>query len=137
MCTHKHTNLEFLGICHACQACQGCQACQACQAWCISTKPLVFTHKTKLITLRIILNMSFSDQIKQINVYSDLTILAILIISQSYLFIRLKFKVDKAGIITLLLYLVIAIIRFINDFGEVDDIGSIASFIFWFMLIFS
>ena len=42
MCTHKHTNLEFLGICHACQACQGCQgcqACQACQAWCISTKP--------------------------------------------------------------------------------------------------
>ena len=54
--------------------------------------------------------MTLEDVIK----VSDITILALMCVIEGFVFIRLKFKVDFSGKVTLLLHLVVSAIRVIN-----------------------
>ncbi|TNV77255.1 hypothetical protein FGO68_gene16163 [Halteria grandinella] len=60
---------------------------------------------------------SFSD----VTQYTDMIIFPIVLASQLFVFIRRKFKLDVAAIITLLLYLFVMFIRFIRCFTKSGD----------------
>jgi hypothetical protein len=55
--------------------------------------------------------MALEDVIK----VSDITILTLICVIEGFVFIRLKFKVDFSGIVTLLLHLVVSALRVINS----------------------
>ncbi len=46
---------------------------------------------------------------------TDISILCLLTIIEAFVFIRLKFKVDFSGIVTLLLHFVVSALRVINS----------------------
>jgi hypothetical protein len=56
----------------------------------------------------------FESKVKEIAVYTDWFIFACLLSVELWVFIRLRLKMDKSGILTLLIHLLITIIRIIN-----------------------
>lgn len=57
----------------------------------------------------------FALLIDQISFYLDITILVILLIFELIVFYKLKFKIDRSGILTLLLHILISSIRVYNS----------------------
>jgi hypothetical protein len=53
--------------------------------------------------------------VRNIALYSDIAIFVILLSCETFIFIKLRFNVDKSGIITLVLYLLISILRLISS----------------------
>lgn len=56
----------------------------------------------------------FTDTIDSITFYLDIFILVCLLTFESIVFYKLKFKVDKSGILMLLLHLIVSIFRVIR-----------------------
>ena len=54
---------------------------------------------------------NFINEVNKIALYTDWFIFASLLLAELWVFYRLRFKVDKSGILTLLLYLFASIIR--------------------------
>ena len=55
--------------------------------------------------------MALEDVIK----VSDITILTLITLIEGFVFIRLKFKVDFSGLVTLLFHLVVSALRVVNS----------------------
>ncbi len=62
----------------------------------------------------------FSRIINRIAQYTDFFIFASLFLVELWVFIRLGFKVDKSGIITLILQLIVSIIRILRSSLNLD-----------------
>ena len=60
----------------------------------------------------------FTINVNDIAFYTDCFIFACLFPVELWVFIRLKFKVDNSGILTLLLHLTVSIIRIIRDIND-------------------
>ncbi len=58
----------------------------------------------------------FADKIDRIALYTDPFIFSTLSLVELWVFIRLRFKVDKSGILTLLLHLFASIIRILRSY---------------------
>ena len=68
-----------------------------------------------LIRFSIIMGASeFESKVREIALYADWFIFACLLTVELWVFIRLRLKMDKSGILTLLIHLLITIIRIIN-----------------------
>ena len=74
----------------------------------------------------------FVKLIEDITFYADIFILICLLIIEGLVFYRLKFKVDKSGLLTLVLHLVISILRIADDFFKVFK--AISSMLVWISL---
>jgi hypothetical protein len=74
----------------------------------------------------------FVKLIEDITFYTDIFILICLLIIEGLVFYRLKFKVDKSGLLTLVLHLVISILRIADDFFKVFK--AISSMLVWISL---
>jgi hypothetical protein len=61
------------------------------------------------------------NTIQEISKVTDITIFVIVLITQAALFGVRRFKLDIAAIITLLLYLVVMLIRFLRCFIHLED----------------
>ena len=72
--------------------------------------------------------MESDDQygtVRYIAQYSDIVILIILLSFETFIFIKLRFNVDKSGILTLFLYLLISIFRVISSAVWEPSLGSL------------
>ncbi len=72
----------------------------------------------------------------QISRYSDASILATLFIVELFVFIKLKLNIDRPGIITLILHLIVSLLRAIRDFVFNEPLALIAvsNTLIWFSL---
>jgi hypothetical protein len=60
--------------------------------------------------------LEFTGEVNQITKYTDCFILACLCIVELWVLIRLRFKIDASGILTLLFHLIDSIIRIIRSY---------------------
>ena len=78
---------------------------------------------------------SFTNEINSISFYTDCLILAILISVELWVFIKLRFKVDSSGILTLLLHLLASLIRVLRSYyGALQFLIVVAGMIIWISL---
>ena len=77
----------------------------------------------------------FVRKVKEIALYTHCFIFACLLCVELFVFIRLRFKMDKSGIWTLLIYLLISILRIINVFfNKVEGLIVVMTSLIWFSL---
>ena len=60
----------------------------------------------------------FKDAVEKIAEYTDAIILACLLIVEILAFYKLKFKIDKSGLLTLLIHLIASITRVVRTFFQ-------------------
>jgi hypothetical protein len=77
----------------------------------------------------------FRSEVKKIAFYSYCFIFACLLTVELLVFIKLRLKVDKSGILTLLIHLLITMIRIINvSFDDLEVLIVIMTALIWFSL---
>ena len=59
--------------------------------------------------------IEFNNAINEIALYTDIIIFAILLPLELFVLVKLKFKIDKSGLITLLLHLLVSIFRIVRS----------------------
>ena len=59
--------------------------------------------------------MDFNNTINQIAFYTDLLIFATLLPIELLVYLKLKFKIDRSGLLTLLLHLLVSMIRIVRS----------------------
>jgi hypothetical protein len=74
----------------------------------------------------------FLEALNEVALYLDISILALLFIFEALVFYILKFKVDKSGIITLLLHLIISAFRVVRSIFDILQV--ISSILVWMSL---
>ena len=77
----------------------------------------------------------FSSIVNHIALYEDWFIFATLFCVELWVFIRLRLQLDKSGILTLLIYLLITIIRIVNvTFENLQVLIVVMGILIWFSL---
>jgi hypothetical protein len=77
----------------------------------------------------------FTSKVNNIAFYADCFIFACLLSVELWIFVRLRFKVDKSGILTLLIHLLITIIRIINvSIENLEVLIVVIAILIWFSL---
>ena len=77
----------------------------------------------------------FSSIVNRIALYQDWFIFAFLFCVELWVFIRLRLQVDKSGILTLVIYLLITIIRIINiSLENLQVLIVVMGILIWFSL---
>ncbi len=61
----------------------------------------------------------FADKVNRIAFYTDSFIFVLLFLVELWVFFRLRFRVDKSGILTLLLHLFASIIRILRSYFNI------------------
>ena len=80
----------------------------------------------------------FTPEIDHVVLYTDLFIFACLFLVELWVFTRLGFKVDKSGILTLLLHLIVSIIRILRSSLKINLQGLlvVAGILIWISLYY-
>ena len=77
----------------------------------------------------------FESKVREIALYVDWFIFASLLSVELWVFIRLRLKMDKSGILTLLIHLLITIIRIINvSVEKLEVLIVVMASLIWFSL---
>ena len=63
--------------------------------------------------------IAFIDGVDHVAQYTDYFIFACLLLAELFVFVKLGFKIDKSGILTLVVHLIVSIIRIIRS--SLDD----------------
>ena len=80
----------------------------------------------------------FTDDVDNIALYTDPLILACLSFVVLWVLIRLRFKVDRSGILTLLLHVISSILRILRSFLniKVEPLVVVAGILIWISLYY-
>jgi hypothetical protein len=80
----------------------------------------------------------FTDDVDNIALYTDPLILACLSFVVLWVLIRLRFKVDRSGILTLLLHVISSILRILRSFLniKVEPLVVVSGILIWISLYY-
>ena len=82
--------------------------------------------------------LEFSREVDRIAKYTDWSIFASLFLVELWVFLRLRFKVDNSGILTLLLLLIVSIIRILRSSLDIQlqNLFVVSGIIVWISLYY-
>jgi len=80
----------------------------------------------------------FTDKVDRIALYTDSFIFLSLFLAELFVFIRLRFRVDKSGILTLMLHLIGSLIRILRSSLKIklDALIVVAGITIWISLYY-
>ena len=79
--------------------------------------------------------IEFNNAINEIALYTDIIIFAILLPLELFVLVKLKFKIDKSGLITLLLHLLVSIFRIVrSQFEYLQVMLVVTAIMIWISL---
>ncbi len=80
----------------------------------------------------------FTDKVDSIALYTDSFIFVSLSLAEVFVFIRLRFRVDKSGILTLMLHLIGSLIRILRSSLKIklDALIVVAGITIWISLYY-
>jgi hypothetical protein len=82
--------------------------------------------------------LEFSREVDRIAKYTDWSIFACLFLVELWVFLRLRFKVDNSGVLTLLLLLIVSIIRILRSSLDIQlqNLFVVSGIIVWISLYY-